>query len=211
MHLQWFQHTARLLSLLHPAGLITSKRKKHSKHWQHFHRNSRACSIGCQHPTARQSFVWSPGKAPVSGAYQHCQQSSLLAMWFFHDQLFNLVLYWINNALHSCLKGKPAGNGASPRNKQSPKHRRAPCDGTGLTALTVHPQPLGGRSRSVQQAAHPTPWAADTTLHRLLPRLQGAGHRAGAQTQHPRPHLLRAKAAHALFSTRTGIHLFVEV
>lgn len=158
--------TLRLLSLLHPAGLITSKRKKQSKQWQLFHGNNRARSIGCQHipvPDKAGSGCLRPGlSAP-------CQQSCLLGMWLFHDQLFNLVLNWINNALHSCLKGQPTGNGDTPGTEQSLKHRRAACDGTGLTALSVHPKPPQPHRLAQECPARlPTQPAVHSTLHRAV-------------------------------------------
>lgn len=87
-----------------------------------------------------------------------------------------MVLYWINNALHSCLKGQPTGNGATPGNKQSLKHRRAPCDDMSLIALTVYPQPSHSPHSQEQECpsrlpAHPIPQircAGDMTLHRAV-------------------------------------------
>lgn len=92
MHLQWFQHTARLLSLLHPAGLITSKWKKH---WQHFNGINRARSIGCQHASARQSFVWSHWKSgcvsPASRAYQ--LSASRAVCWACDFSMTNFLIW----------------------------------------------------------------------------------------------------------------------
>lgn len=220
MHLQWFQHTGRLPSLLRPAGLITSKSKEHSKHWQHFHGNNRAHSIGCQHPPARQTFVWTHWKSgcvsPASRAYQHT--ASRTVCWACDFSMTNFLIWYCTGLtmryIH-VLKGNLQGMEQPQEISRALNTGEHPVMTWALLPLLSIPNPataLTARNRSVHPGCLPTPSRRSGVLETwpctgLLSALQGEVQRAVLQTQHSGPHFMKGKAAHALFS-RTGIHFF---
>lgn len=221
MHLQWFQHTGRLPSLLRPAGLITSKRKEHSKHWQHFHGNNRAHSIGCQHPPARQTFVWTHWKSgcvsPASRAYQ--RTASRTVCWACDFSMTNFLIWYCTGLtmryIH-VLKGNLQGMEQPQERSRAWNTGEHPVMTWALLPLLSIPNPataLTARNRSVHPGCLPTPARRSGVPETwpctgLLSALQGVVRRAGVQTQHSGPHFMKGKAAHALFS-RTGIHFFL--
>lgn len=162
------------------------------------------------HPSARQSWKW----LRVACVQGYQLPASRAVCWACDFSMTNFLIWYCTgltmhyiHVLKGSLQGmeQPQELSRALHTGEQPVMAQAsqPC----LSIQSHHS--LTGWHRSAQPGCpHSLQCSAPCTGLSSAPR---AVQRAAAQTQHPRPRFGTGRAAHALFSKKTGFTFFVEV